>query len=254
MSSTSPRIFLPDLRELEKSLPVPIPDRVRILSELEFDLEELWGRLLAQGLEAEEAKARALEALAPDPGTIRQLGWLHAPIYRRVTLNMRDDRLRIVERSALAAATGGILLLQTLTLLRADLLRNPSPFLFPVLGLGALLVACVLAKVFELWIKGDHRNARGGLGLILGLSGIVLGAAFGGTLVDLVRLAGILERAPEMAGRVIPLWMVRESTLLSVAILLALFGGLVWFVLTQWLTLVASARQEVLGLGRDSGN
>ena len=248
MNSGAARIFLPALREIEERLTVPIPDRIRILSELEFDLEELWGRLVDQGVATEEAKTRALEALAPDQRTLRELGWLHAPVYRRLTLNVREDRLRLVERSTLALVTGIVLLFQTLTLLRADLLDNPSPFLWPVLGLGALLLSSILAKFFELWIKGDHTNPRGGLWLILGLAGVIMGIGMGGTLVDLAFMASVLEAAPGQMGQLVPIWMVRECTLLAVSILFALCGALMWFILTQWLTLVASDRREVLGL------
>ena len=66
-------------------------------------------------------------------------------------------------------------------------------------------------------------------------------------IFDLYRLAGILERTPELAGNLASDWLVRDSALLSVAILLALAGGLAWFVLSQWLALVSGARRELLG-------
>lgn len=40
MTVPATREFLPALRELEGRLSVPIPERVRILRELEFDLED----------------------------------------------------------------------------------------------------------------------------------------------------------------------------------------------------------------------
>ena len=36
------RAFLSTLRRLDRDLTIPVPDRLRILRELEFDLEELW--------------------------------------------------------------------------------------------------------------------------------------------------------------------------------------------------------------------
>ncbi len=41
MSTPAARPFLPALREVEGRLSVPIQERVRILLELEFDLEQL---------------------------------------------------------------------------------------------------------------------------------------------------------------------------------------------------------------------
>ena len=51
----SARSFVPVLRKLERGLVSPVPARLRILRELEFDLEELQGRFRADGLSDEEA-------------------------------------------------------------------------------------------------------------------------------------------------------------------------------------------------------
>ena len=248
MTARARRVFAPVLREVERGMALPIPERIRILRELEYDLEELWGRLVADGLPAEEAHRQALDALVPDSGTLGELDRLHTPLYKRWTRDLTPGHLRLAERSALVLATTSVLLAQAVTLVRADLLRNPSPFLWPVLVIGAFVFALVVAKVFQLWIKGDHAHPGRGLGGILALSGLILAIGIGGMIFDLYRLAGILERTPELAGNLTSDWLVRDSALLSVAILLALAGGLAWFVLSQWLALVSGARRELLGL------
>lgn len=250
MTARAARVFLPTLREVERELTVPIPDRVRILRELEFDLEELRGRFEAEGLQIEEARVRALEVLVPDRRTLIELGRVHSPLYTRSTRRLSDHSLRIVERSALALATAIVVLAETQVLLGADLLGGPSPFIWPVLGLGAVLFAVILAKAFGVWVKGDHRVSADGLRGILALAGATLAAGVGGTLIDFYRLAAVLEKAPELAETLAIQWLVRDSALLSVSILLALSGALAWFTLTQWFTLVSWARRDVLGLGQ----
>ncbi len=248
MSGSSARGFAPVLREVERGLALPIPDRVRILRELEYDLEELCAQLVAGGLSDELARRRALQALVPDSATLRELDRLHAPWYRRVTRHLTADRLRLAERSALALATASVVIVQTVTLLRVDLLRDPSPFLWPVLGLGAFLFATVVTKAFNLWIKGDHTTPAQGLSTILALAVATVLTGIGGMTFDLYRMAGALERAPELADGLAGAWLLRDLTLLSISILLALGGGLAWFVLNQWLSLVDGARRDVLGL------
>ena len=248
MSPPSERTFSTVLREVESGLGVPIPRRIRILRELQFDLEELAGRFVADGVPADEARRKAMEALVPDAGSLSELDRLHAPIYRRLTRRVSSGHLRLAESSALVLAATAVLWVQTATLLRVDLLRDPSPFLWPVLVAGALLASLILTKGFHLWIKGDHTQPKHGLGSILAASGVILSIGMGGTIFDLYRLAGILERTPELAGTLASEWLVRGSALLSVAILLALAGGLAWFVLSQWVALVARAHREVLGL------
>ncbi len=248
MNGRAARGFAPVLREVERGLALPIPDRIRILRELEYDLEELRDRLVAGGLSPDVARHRALQALVPDRATLRELDRLHAPWYRRVTRHLTADRLRLAERSTLAVATASVVVVQTVTLLRVDLLQDPSPFLWPVLGLGALLFATVATKVFNLWIKGDHRKPSQGLSTILALAGAIVLTGFGGMIFDFYRLAGALEQSPELADVVAGAWLLRDLALLSISILLALGGGLAWFVLNQWLSLVDGARSDVLGL------
>lgn len=251
MSARAARGFLPALREVERGLAAPLPDRVRILTELEADLEALRDRLVADGLDPAEARRRALEALVPSPEALGELDRLHRTIYARVTAHVDEERLRLAERRALVVATGVVLLGEALTLLRVDLLSDPSPFLWPVLGLGALLSAVVLAKVFQLWVKGDHSAPARGLGAILGLSGTILGVGFGGVLLDLYAMAGAVEGDPDHLGRIATEWLMRDAALLSVTLLLALAGGLTWFVLRHWLTFVTGAHRAALGLEND---
>lgn len=53
------------LREVERGLALPIPDRVRILRELEYDLEELRDLLVTGGLAPDVARHRALRRSFP---------------------------------------------------------------------------------------------------------------------------------------------------------------------------------------------
>ncbi len=252
MSGPAAGGFTPVLREVDGGLALPIPDRVRILRELEYDLEELSAQLVAGGLAEEVARGRAVQALVPDRTTLRELDRLHAPWYRRVTRHLAADRLRLAERSTLAIATALVVIGQTVALLSVDFLRDPTVFLWPVLGLGTLLFVTIVTKVFNLWIKRDHTTPAQGIGTILGLACATLVAGILGTVIDLYYLAAGLETAPELADVLIPKWLRQDMTLLSVSLLLALGGGLAWFVLNQWLHLVDGARNAVLGLNHSN--
>ena len=116
------------------------------------------------------------------------------------------------------------------------------------MGLGAVLFALVTSQAFRLWIKGEHGEAGWGRGGILVVSALALGTGMAGVLADFYRVASHLERTPADSGAVVGAWLVRDAALLSVAILLALAGGLAWFLLTQWLMAVSGAHREILGL------
>lgn len=239
--------FQPTLRRLDRDLMVPVPDRLRILRELEFDLEALSGELEARGMPPEQARARALDALVPDGATLRELDRLHASHYRRLTRHFSPGRLRTIERSAIALATAAVLLAESFLLLRADWLRHASPFLWPVLGLGALLFAAIAAQSFRLWIKRDHQDPAASFRIILLLSGLTLATGVFGALTDFFRLAGVLQAEPGLAGALLPEWLAASSVLLSFSLLLALSGGLAWFIPAHWLALVSGAHAELLG-------
>ena len=241
------RAFLADLRKLDRDLTLPVPERLRILRELEFDLEALRGELEARGMPAEEARAHALDALAPDGATVRELDRLHAPHYRRLTRHFSPGRLRTVERAALASITAAVLLVETFILLRADWLAHASPFLWPVFGLGALLFAAIAAQSFRLWVKRDHRGIDGSFRLVLFLSGLTLATGIFGAAADFLRLASVLESEPGLAGALLPEWLVESCVLLSFSLLLSMAGGLAWFIPARWLALVSGAHAELLG-------
>ena len=210
-------------------------------------LEALSGELEARGMPPEQARARALDALVPDGATLRELDRVHASHYRRLTRHFSPGRLRTIERSALALATAVVLVAETFLLLRADWLGHASPFLWPVLGLGALLFAAIATLSFRLWVKRDHGDPAANLRVILFLSGLTLTTGIFGALADFFRLAGVLRAEPGLAGSLLPGWLAASSVLLSFSLLLALAGGLAWFIPAHWLALVSGAYAELLG-------
>lgn len=249
MSTPSASGFLTVLRSLDQELRVPPKDRLRILRELESDLEQLSRRLEEDGLDPREARRRAIDALVPSGTVLNELAWVHTPLYRRLAGRINDSRLRTIERSALAATACGVVIAETLVLMRVDLLARPSPFLWPVLASSGLLSAVVLTKVFQLWIRADAPDLRRlRLGHILLLSGLVLGLGFAGAFVDFLRLAAALESLPDPTGQVQFTTIVSICALLSVSLLVALAGGLSWFLLSQWLSFHAGARAQLLGV------
>lgn len=247
MNAEVVRPFLPTLRNVERRLGVPIPARVRILRELEFDLEQLRARLEAEGVAADEARALSLDALVPDERVLQELGRLHTPRYHRFTRHFRDDRVRRFERCALAMLMIALLIAEALFLFRAGLFTNPSPFLWPVIGLGTVSCTIIAWEAFALWVKGDSRLARKAPSALLLTAGLTLMLGLFGALVDTYQVAARPDGMTSLMPRSFE-WLVRETALLSVSMVLTLAAALGWFALTQWLTQVSGAHREVLGL------
>ena len=251
MNMPSVRTFLPALRSVDRELQVPPKERLRILWELESDLEALSRQLEGQGLDPAEARRQAEEALVPGGSALRELSRVHAPLYRRLTGHISDTRLRAIERSALGVTACGVVFVEGLALMSVDLLSSPSPFMWPVLALSGLLALAVLSQLFRVWIKADDTEpSPPGPALVLVLAALVLATGIGGAFTDFLRLAASLESAPDPTGLAPLQAFVRISALLSVSLLVTLAGALCWFVQNQWLSFHASAREELLGAAR----
>lgn len=240
------------IRSLGSRLALPLPARTRLLRELREDLEGLTTRLESTGLSTVEARRRAREVLVPDTETLRELERLGMPWYRRVTADLDPQALRRAERIVLAVATVMLLGVEAATLVGAGLLRDPSPFLWPVLGMGAILLTSVLAKAFELWVKGEHARLRRGLGALAALAGCTVGLACTGALVDFIGLATTLEADSSQATRLTTQWLVRDAALLSSAIILSVAGALGWFALRSWIAVAEHAHETALDIERTS--
>ena len=234
------------LHGLSERLSMPLPRRTRLLAELSYDIDELTDRLTADGLHPEEARRRAIEALVPDGETLAHLERLHATWYRRLSASVPDARLRRIERTVYSVAIALVLGVETTALLTVDVLRNASPFMWPLLGLGTALIALCIAKVFHLWIKGDHDHPRRGLGAIAGLSGASVLLALLGVLRDTILMAQTIEASPDVEAMLALSTLVSEASLLAVALLLALVGGLTWLVASQWILINEKAHQRAL--------
>lgn len=246
MSAEAGRAEAGILRHLSDRLAAPLPRKTSFLEEFSSDVRALTGLLVREGLPPEVARRRALETLVPNDETLRRLEALHQSWYRRATRSWHEDRLRRMERFVLAATFVAILTVQTAGILQAEFLRYVSPFLWPVLASGALVMLATLKKAFDLWVKEDHARPRSGLRFLVALSGAPVVIAVTGVWLDVHRLAGILQVAPELQPELALRTLIQDAALLSISILFALFGALGWLLFTQWLAIQEDAHRRAL--------
>lgn len=223
------------------------PARARILLELAGDVEALTSDLKERGISEEDAVRRATERVVPSGVALDALVRLHRPFYRRVSAPIADSRLRRWERGTLLLLTT-LLLGGALLFLGANgLLASPSPFLWTVLVLSGGVLALALATSFRLFILKDHGpdTLDRGLGPLLWLSGIVLFVAGVGAVADLWGLSAAMEVGSQDPMPLLTAWLIRESVLLTTALLTALAGGLVWFLLARETAAIRGGDQDI---------
>ncbi len=223
------------------------PVRTRILLELAGDVEALTADLQGMGMPEHEASRQAAERVVPSSAALDALIRLHLPFYRRVSAPVPDSTLRRWERGTLLLVTTLLLGAALFFLGAHGLLVNPSPFLWTVLVLSGGVVALALATSFRLFVLRDHQpgTVGRGLGALLSLSGIAPIVAGVGAVTDLWGLAGALEVAVADPVPVLTAWLIRESVLLTTALLTAVTGGLVWFLLAREAAAIRGGDEEV---------
>jgi len=243
------------LRSAAARLDLPQPDRARILEEIAADLEELRAELVRRGVPEAEAEARAVELLAPSDVAVRALVDVHEPLYRALTRRFSPSVMRRTERMGILVVTVAALAAAVIPMARGGLPRDPSPFLIPIFGLLAGVLALMGRKAIQLWVEGDHAlgRLRSGLAALLISSGLAVGCAAAGFAFELYRFAMRIEANPDRMGPALTRWILDASVLVGAGLVTALVGGLCWFVLLQKVEAVERAyRREaaVTGGGR----
>jgi hypothetical protein len=245
--SGADRLFLTDLRALDRRLRAPVPSRTRVLSEMEADLEELTLLLEERGLSPEAARRRARETLVPDDASLAELEWLHAAPFERLVRRVPDDRLRRIERWLFLSCAVGVLSAILLGLWDVDLLRHASPFLAPVAVLGSVLVAVAARAAFLVWVRIDtDAGARWTTGTgVIAVGLVLLGAV--SSVLDLHAIAERIAASPEEATRLAVIALQRAGGLGVVTLLLALLGGVVWLATRHRILVLVSRHARLVG-------
>jgi hypothetical protein len=244
------RSFDTELRELAMELELPEPVRSRVLLELRADLEAMTAALREEGFGQEEARDRAIGALLPSKDAVAELEHVHRPLYRRLVDRFSDAGRHRLERGLLAALVvaqggGGLAALASF-----DLLRSPSPFLWPVLGLAILIMVVGVGKLFQLFVAGSHGmpRLRRGLPLLLFLAVTVLVSGFGGLVTDFYLVTGRVSANVGRTGVELLEWLRRDAAVLAVALFAAWAAGMFWLVAELRIARIAQTEAAALGL------
>lgn len=226
-------------------LALPSDARVAILEELADDLEDLYAAYRAEGHCEAEARARAEARLGPTAETVGALVAVHAPLGQRL-LQRYGGRERRLERWALAGSTA--IAAGSVVGLGAGAFADASPFLLPVAVMGAVAAAFVALKLLRRHLLGDARPDALAANLIVLplLTVCALAVAALGVVFDLYLVAAAVERDPALEGAAVLRWVRQSTTLLAVALAIALAGSGAWFQLRRSALLLAADERRAL--------
>ena len=156
--------------------------------------------------------------------------------------------MRLAEWAGLVTVTLTAVAVVLGSLAGSGVLRSPSAFLLPVLGIAVVLVAVGGRKAIQLYVERDHgpQRLRSGMGTLLMGSGLAVLSSVAGSVVEMFRLARRIELAPDEQGALLLPWLLDTSVLLGAGLTTALVGGLCWFLLLQKISAVERADLSTL--------
>ncbi len=242
--------FAASLREVAAGADLAPSARLEVLEEVASDLDALYEELIAQGVPTVVARRRAEALLSPSAEALRALGTVHRPLPWRLAASLTGSGRR-VERALLALSALFVLAVSLFAFARAGLLRDPSPFLWPLLGLAAGGALLTLAHALRLWLGGSPRPAlvrRRLRGLLLLPCASCLIAALGVSL-ELWRAAGLIMGDVALQRPALLAWLFRSVALGGCALLTVLAVGLAWLLLSTRVAVLERREEALLGEG-----
>lgn len=226
-------LFGARLRRVAEELDLPAGTRIRILEEVSGDLDGLYRELIEQGLSPAQARRRAESLMAPSSEAAQALERLHRPLPVRWAERFSDRARHGLERTLLGLMTALALVLSLAGLARGGLLRDPSVFLWPILGLAGLLALLAAVRAAAWWMGGvvDRAQWRRDLAALLLVPMLSLLLAALGTVVELAEAAGRIQGDVAVQRAALMAWLFRSAGLWWCALITALAAGLIWLLL-----------------------
>ncbi len=239
--------FSSELFDLAAVLDVPQPMRARIILELDADLRDLEQALLDSGVSSEEAHQRSATILIPNSEALAELVHCHRAIYLRLVDRFSDPVRHRFERIVFGLTVATLSGLGLFALTGLNLFSDPAPLSVPLLGIGLVVVGVGLWKLFQLYVRMEHRllHLQGGLAWlpVAAVSAVVL--SLGGITVDLYAVAGTMGVTDEPTATLLS-WLRRDMAAASLGLIIASLSLSLWLWLSAGIARVAQAEAESL--------
>ena len=236
------------LQATSDRLELPQPAKSRILLEMSADLEDLYATYREQGLDDDDAKARAREHFEASDDAIAELVAIHRTAFQRWMDTLSLQAQSLWERLVFIAVILFVLFFAGREILTAEFFRSASIYVWPVLGVSLAVLLLSVAQVYRIYIKKDHRISR----LRRGLPSLLLlgcGALFIGAYGFFIEFYIWMKRIAEH-GVPIPVsfahWLTAGSATMVVSLVAAIITVLIWYLLISRVRRIEEAELSVL--------
>jgi hypothetical protein len=221
------------LRRAGERLDLPQPEKSRILLEIASDLDDSYRLYLGKGYSEGEAAKKAEEMFDVSDEALEQLVRIHESKFRKLLGRISEQAQTRWERVILVAIVLFIAGAAGRNLFSADLFRQASSFVWPLLVLSFGTLAVAVFQAYKLYIKKDHSVGRlqSGLPWLLAMAGLSLLTGFLGSLLEMYRSVVMSTEHVERSLVYLVDWALRCSAMMIVSLLVAIAAAVIWFVL-----------------------
>ena len=164
------------LIDINNKLELPQPIKSRIILEIAADLTDAYHTFNSQGMSEKEAIEAAKEKFNLDKKSLNELVHLHQTSFRRWFDHLSTTAQSWWERVILICLLTFIIISGGVTVMKVPIVEQASPFVWIIFILAILAFAVFLQKIYQIYIKKDHRltSLKKGLPFLLFISGLSL--------------------------------------------------------------------------------
>jgi hypothetical protein len=250
------------LININNRLELPQPTKSRIILEISADLNDAYQTFQNQGMSEMEAIVAAKEKFSLDKQSLNELIQVHQSSFRRWFDHLSTTAQSWWERVILICLLTFIIISGGVTVMKVPIVEQASPFVWIIFILAILAFTVFLQKIYQIYIKKDHRlnSLKKGVPFLLLISGISLLSCMWGYYWQLyhfkeyghiletkmVYLLVVTDSTFPMIFRELIDWMIESSAFVMIGMLAAILFAMMWYVLMIKISKIEEAEAAVL--------
>jgi len=246
------------LKDLNRRIKMPQPEKSRILLEIAADLNDAYAYYRERGLSREDALQKARDKFELSDEAIDQLSRLHDNVFHQWMLNKFGSSQSLCERILFTVFSLFIIVAAVYAAMTTAFYTNASGFVYPVpfILIGVLILSAV--KIYRLYLKEDHGVTRinAGMGafkifaaanLFAGISGYFAELYFSGSKVLFLGPLFIISMLDvDYVETFVLDFMIKTSLLIMMCMLTVMITGIFWFIIANKISKIEQAEAEIL--------
>ncbi len=229
------KTFSPILKQLYEKLDLPQPEKSRVILEVAADMEDTYQNYIDQGLSVKKSIDLTRDQFQFDDISIHELNQIHQTGLQKLLSKFSDQARSWWERAALILILMFIILFSGQVILTKSFLLETSRFVWPILGIGIIMMILALVKFYEVFIKRKLLilKIRSNLFILLFLGGAGLIIGLYGFLYETFRALNECLYHLDDAFSIMVHWLYKSSAMIITSFWIFIISAILWYILNH---------------------